>query len=86
MLEYRKPDSKFDMTDQNELKRWIESKCPLLWSLLNTKAKRTLPGGLIKYIDFGSPSEIETGRNNLMSLERYLTELNGYGGYGDVVK
>lgn len=64
-----------DMTDQNELKRWIESKCPVLWSLLNTKARRTLPAGLTKYIDFGSPSEIETGRNNLMELERYLAEL-----------
>jgi len=65
-----------DMTDQNKLKAWIESNCPLLWSLLNTKAQRTLPGGLFEYIAVGSPFLIELGRNNLVSFERHLKKLN----------
>ena len=64
-----------DMTDQNELKAWIESNYPLFWSLLNRKAQRTLPKGLIEHIDVGSPPEIKIGRDNLIFFERWLAEL-----------
>jgi hypothetical protein len=84
MLDMRTLIGEFDMPDQDELKRWIESRCPLLWSLLNTKARRTFPGGLIKYIDLGSSSEIKNGRNNLMSLEVCLAELKTLCGWKTV--
>jgi len=58
------------MASQDELKKWIESNCPLFWSLLNIKAKTSLPKGLIEYIGTGTPSEIETGRNNLETPEK----------------
>jgi len=34
-----------------------------------------LPKGLVEYIGEGSPSEVETGRNNLTTIERYLKDL-----------
>lgn len=56
-------------------KKWIKSKCPLFWSLLNIKAQTNLPKGLTEYIGAGTPSEIETGMNNLATIERHLTDL-----------
>jgi hypothetical protein len=72
------------MTDQKKRSAWIESNCPLLWSLLNTKAQRTLPGGLVEYIAVASPSLIELGRNNLVSLDWHLKKLNTLCGWKTV--
>jgi hypothetical protein len=55
-----------------------------LWALLNTKAQRNLPRGLIEYIGQGSPSEIETGRSNLTTIERYLRKLESLCGWNAV--
>lgn len=63
------------MASQDETKEWIESNCPLFWSLLNIKAQTSLPKGLIEYIGGGTLSEIETGKNNLATIEKYLTDL-----------
>ena len=65
-----------DMVNQDELKEWIESNCPLFWSLLNIKAQRTVPKGLVEYICTGTLSEIEAGRSNLATIEKCLTDLN----------
>ena len=72
------------MADQNELKTWIRSNCPLFWSLLNPKGETGLPPDLIEYIGVGSPSEIETGRNNLATIERDLTDLRNICGWKTV--
>jgi hypothetical protein len=63
------------MTDQYEIKEWIKSNCPLLWSLLNTKVQRNLPKGLSEYIGVGMPAVIETARDHFGTVERYLTRL-----------
>ncbi|MDO9533054.1 MAG: hypothetical protein Q7O12_13140 [Deltaproteobacteria bacterium] len=42
------------MMDQDKLKKWIETNCPVLWSLLNQRARRYLPTGLIEYISGGT--------------------------------
>jgi len=62
----------------------MKSNCPLLWSLLKTKAQRTLPGGLVEYMAIGSPSLIELGRNNLVSFDRHLKKLNTLCGWKTV--
>jgi hypothetical protein len=39
------------------------------------KAQTNLPMALIGYLGVGTPSEIETGRNNLATIERHLAGL-----------
>jgi len=63
------------MASQDELKKWIKSNSPLFWSFLKKKAQTNIPKGLIEYISSGTPSEIETGRDNLTTIEKYLTDL-----------
>jgi hypothetical protein len=63
------------MASQDEPKKWFRSNCPLFWSFLNKKAQTNIPKGLIEYISSGTPSEIETGRDNLTIIEKYLTDL-----------
>lgn len=73
---YRK--EKFEVEDigsQSDLGEYIRSNCPLLWSLLSKKAQTNMPEGLIEYGSVGTASEIEAGRNNLIAIEKYLTEL-----------
>lgn len=72
------------MGDQSELEDWIRSNCPLFWSLLTKKAKTTMPKGLVEYVGFGRASEIENGRSNLISIERYLIELKYFCGLKNV--
>lgn len=63
------------MAIQEQHKVWIESKFPEFWSLLNVKAQRNLPKGLVEYIDDGTLQEIESGKNNLAIIEKYIIEL-----------
>jgi hypothetical protein len=63
------------MMDHVNLKHWLKTNCPIIWSLLNRKAKASLPQGLIGYIGSGSEVEIETGRQHIVSVEGYLAEL-----------
>ena len=72
------------MGSQSELKEWIRSNCPFFWSFLTQKAQTTMPKGLIEYADFGTVSEIEIGRNNLIAMEKYLTELKNFCGLKSV--
>ena len=62
----------------NSLKRtllmeWIDANCPVLWSLLNIQAKKTLPRGLIEYS--GGGIEIERFEHNLKPVENVLIDL-----------
>ncbi len=59
------------MINQDEAKRWIELNCSLIWSLLNQRARQTLPIGLIEYINRAPKG----ARSNLLIIERYLTWL-----------
>lgn len=68
------------MGSQSELKEWIQSNCPFFWSFLTKKAQTTMPKGLIQYVNFGTVPEIETSRNNLIAIEKYLTELKNFCG------
>lgn len=63
------------MVTCDNFKLWIKSNCPLFWSLLNNKAQRNLPKGLVEYISEGTPSEVEAGKKNLISIEKHLTDL-----------
>lgn len=63
------------MMDQNELKKWLASECPLTWSLLNKQAQKNLPSGLIEYIGTGTISKIEDGKHNVKKIEKYLIDL-----------
>jgi hypothetical protein len=69
------------MFNQIEVKKWMESSCPLFWSLLNSQAQGSIPNGLIEYIGDGSPSQIEAGRTNLATIERHLTDLKNLCGW-----
>jgi hypothetical protein len=72
------------MVSQDELREWIKTNCRLWWDLLNKKAQRDLPMGLVEYIGNGTASEIESGRNNLITFERYLKDLESQCGWKTV--
>lgn len=38
------------MVTQESLQYWLEAKCPTFWSILNQKAKRCLPAGIVEYL------------------------------------
>lgn len=71
------------MGDQEEIKEWIESSFPLLWSLLNPKAQRSLPKGLMEYIGPDSPSGNEAVKY-LASIESCLADLKDLCGWKSV--
>lgn len=73
------------MVSQDDLRIWIKSNYPLFWSLLNKKAQRSLPKGLVEYIGDGTQSEIETGRDHLSSVEKHLANLVNKCGLQNVV-
>lgn len=64
-----------NMLDQEALKDWLKTNCPLFWSFLNKRAQSTLPDGIVQYLGTGSTSEIETGKDNFKTIEKYLSEL-----------
>lgn len=72
------------MVSQDEIRKWIRSYCPLFWSLLSERAQGSLPKGLVEYIDSGTQSEIEDGRNHLVAVENYLTDLKKLCGWRTV--
>lgn len=63
------------MPSDDQLKWWLQRNCPTFWTLLNNKAQKNLPTGLVQYAGIGSPSEIEAGQNNIETVEGYLCEL-----------
>jgi hypothetical protein len=76
-------------TSQNTtiLKEWIEANCPILWSLLNSRAKKTLPQGLIEFS--GGGIEIEKFEINLKRIENVIKDLKpmcDYKSLGDVYR
>ena len=44
------------MTNEADLRAWLSTNCPNVWSLLNQQARRVLPCGLVEYL---SPQDIE---------------------------
>ena len=54
---------------------WLQCECPYVWSLLNKKAKRSLPLGIVEYLEKGSADERETGRHHLKIAEKHLLHL-----------
>ncbi len=72
------------MVRQDEFRKWIKTNCQLLWNLLNKKAQKNLPIGLVEYIGDGTTSEIEAGRNNVRIFERYLKDLQSQCGWKTV--
>jgi len=63
------------MMDQGHFRVWIKENCPQFYELLNAKAKKQLPIGLIEYLRDGSLSETEAGREHMSSIDRHLNEL-----------
>lgn len=45
------------MTNEADLRAWLSTSCPNVWSLLNQQARRVLPWGLVEYL---SPLDQET--------------------------
>ncbi len=72
------------MITQEELKELLRHNCPLLWELLNNRAKRILPKGLVDYIASGNPSNIKSGRSNLNIVEKHLKLLEDLCGWNSV--
>jgi hypothetical protein len=54
---------------------WNKINCPTVWKLLNNKAKSHLPNGLRDYIYSGNDAQIEAGKENLLSIDLFLAEL-----------
>ena len=73
------------MDSQEHLKDWLQSRTPMIWSLLNSKAQATLPLGIAEYIGAGGLTEIEEGRIGLMTVERHLHGLVSLCGYAAVL-
>jgi len=65
---------------QDNLADWLSTNCPLFWSFLNNEAQTSLPKGISDYIGAGSEDEIENGRTNFLTIEKYLAELVSYCG------
>ena len=63
------------MGNQDHLRNWIITNCPLIWSLLNGRAQKRLPKGWVEYIDRGGQSERESGQRNVKVIENKLLEL-----------
>jgi len=62
------------MSDRQDLHtRWLEGQCSNLWSLLNTQARRTLPGGLAVYL---SAPDASAGKRNLRAANRGIARLS----------
>ena len=61
-----------NIKSQDDIKMWIQANCPLFWSLLNNKAQRKLPNGLVVYLSNGAVTEIEDGKKHLKKIEKYL--------------
>ncbi len=70
--------------NQGDLKVWLEDNCQMFWQMLNTKAKTRLPTGLVEYIGIGSQSEIDAGRDHILSIERQLNLLSNEFGWKNV--
>ena len=51
-----------------DLKVWIEENCPQFYGILNAKARKELPNGLVEYLE----SNPEIRRDQLSSIEKYL--------------
>ena len=60
---------------------WIQSNCPLFWSLLNNKAQRKLPNGLVVYLNNGAITEIEEGKKYLKKIDKHLHDLEKLCGF-----
>jgi len=54
-----------------DLKVWIEENCPQFYGILNAKARKELPNGLVEYLE----SNPEIRRDQLSSIEKYLVYL-----------
>ena len=63
------------MANLEALGSWLQCECPTFWSLLNEKAQRRLPPGIVKYLEEGSAGERETGRHHLKIAEKLLWHL-----------
>ncbi|MGH8646851.1 MAG: hypothetical protein ACREX4_21295 [Gammaproteobacteria bacterium] len=74
------------MDNQQQLKAWLQSQCPTVWSLLNIKAQRTLPSGFVIYLTEGDHKEIAAGKQWLQTVERHLSDLISLCSYEVVAK
>ncbi len=63
------------MANPEALVTWLQRECPTFWSLLKEKAKRSLPPGIVEYLEEGSAGEQETGRHHLKIAEKRLLHL-----------
>lgn len=70
--------------NQWDLKVWIEKDCPQFYGMLNAKAKKQLPTGLVEYLEGGSLSETKAGREHISSIERNLANLVNVCGWQNV--
>jgi len=59
----------------DKVKVWLENECPLIWHILNHKAKSNIPKGINDFLNSGSESEIEDGKMIFSIIEKYLKTL-----------
>jgi hypothetical protein len=56
----------------DNVKVWLENKCPLFGLILTSEAKDNMPRGVIEFLSSGYASEIERGKEIFLLLEKYL--------------
>lgn len=59
-----------------EIISWISNNCPLIWSILNEQAKKSLPDGITEFLNSGSECEIHTGRFLFLEIEKNVNQLS----------
>ena len=54
---------------------WIKGNCNLIWNTLNNKAKKTLPTGIVEFLETGEEYAIENGKEIFLIVDNYLDKL-----------
>lgn len=72
------------MEDREDCQSWLQSNCPTFWSLLNESARRSLPLGIIEYIEEGGEAKVKISKTHLKNGEKSLLLLIKCCGLKDV--
>lgn len=63
---------------------WLKYNCPLFWQILNKKAKKKIPDGIMEFLSSCYVSEIENGKKIFSIIETYLKTLTDKIGINDI--
>lgn len=56
--------------------KWISQICPLIWEILNRKAKNNLPKGISEFLNSDKENENEVGKLFFSIMEESLNKLS----------